>query len=188
MTEDSIQAVDSLSPQCTMSQIVETYPGAQRTLFRHFHIGGCKSCAFSPDESLKELCDRNQIESPDKVLDTIRSSHDEDASFFISPTDLKKLLDSVDTEIKLLDIRTAEEFDAVKLPGSVLMSQPVMQDIMAYWNPDHPLIIIDHVGHQALDAAAYFSGHGLKNVRCLSGGIDAWAQTVDTSMPRYTFE
>jgi hypothetical protein len=28
-------------------------------------------------------------------------------------------------------------------------------------------------------------GHGLRNVRCLRGGIDAWAQEVDKNVPRY---
>jgi hypothetical protein len=36
-----------------------------------------------------------------------------------------------------------------------------------------------------MDAAAYFMGHGLQSVRCLRGGIDAWAQEVETGMRRY---
>lgn len=167
-----------------MRDIQEVYPGAQRTLFRHFHIGGCRSCAFSPEESLATLCQRNQIVDPLSVLEKIRSSHSEDAAFFISPVELKELL-AGEGAVKLLDIRTKEEFNAVQISGSVLMSQPVMQDIMAYWDPMAPLIIIDHLGQQSLDAAAYFAGHGLKNVRCLSGGIDAWALQVDVEMPRY---
>ena len=40
---------------------------------------------------------------------------------------------------------------------------------------------------QGLDAATYFLGHGLKNVRCLQGGIDTWSLEVDDSVPRYEF-
>ena len=47
------------------------------------------------------------------------------------------------------------------------------------------LVIIDHQGKQALDAAAYFIGHGLKQVRCLRGGLDAWSREVDPKLPRY---
>ena len=36
-----------------------------------------------------------------------------------------------------------------------------------------------------LDAAAYFAGHGFNGVRCLRGGIDAWAREVDPKMRRY---
>ena len=56
---------------------------------------------------------------------------------------------------------------------------------MAEGTNAQPLVIIDHQGRQALDAAAYFLGHGLQNVRCLRGGIDAWAQEVDPRMRRY---
>jgi rhodanese-related sulfurtransferase len=61
----------------------------------------------------------------------------------------------------------------------------VMQEIMAEGTNSRPLVIIDHQGGQGLDAAAYFLGHGLPNVRCLRGGIDAWSQEVDPKLPRY---
>ena len=48
-------------------------------------------------------------------------------------------------------------------------------------------VIVDHQGEQGLDAAAYFLGHGLKNVRCLRGGIDAWSVEVDSAVRRYEF-
>ena len=66
-----------------------------------------------------------------------------------------------------------------------MLSQPVMQEIMAEGTNSRPLVLVDHKGKQALDAAAYFMGHGLQNVRCLRGGIDAWAREVDTKMRRY---
>jgi len=56
---------------------------------------------------------------------------------------------------------------------------------MASGSNTEPIVVIDHVGKNGLDAAAYFMGHGLQNVRCLHGGIDAWAQAVDTRMRRY---
>ena len=56
---------------------------------------------------------------------------------------------------------------------------------MGHWPRTQAFVIIDHQGKQALDAAAYFMGHGLQNVRCLRGGIDAWAQEVDAKVRRY---
>lgn len=168
----------------TMEQILETYPGAQRTLFREYHIGGCSSCGFKPEETLEEVCSRNEIKDVSKVLDVIHQSHEQDRLILIPPQEVKTILDSGLT-VKLLDIRSREEFEAVQIEGSVLMSQDVMQDIMAHWNPDDMLVVIDHKGAQGLDAAAYFLGHGMKNVRCLQGGIDAWSQEIDDQLPRY---
>jgi rhodanese-related sulfurtransferase len=73
----------------------------------------------------------------------------------------------------------------VKIEDALLLSQPLMQEIMGKWPPEQVLVIVDHAGKQGMDAAAYFLGHGLKNVRCLRGGIDAWAEEVDTTMQRY---
>src|SRR5207244_688561 len=82
--------------------------------------------------------------------------------------------------VRLLDVRSREEFEAVHIEGSILMSQPLTQEIMAEGTNSRPLVVVDHQGKQGLDAAAYFMGHGLTNVRCLRGGIDAWSREVDT--------
>ena len=167
-----------------MRDVLEAFPGAQRALFRRYHIGGCSSCGFSPDETLEQLCARNGSLDAAEVLAHIRSSHDQDAAILISPGDLAALLKR-DHRVKLIDVRSREEFEAVNIAGSVLLSQPVMQEIMASGSNNRPIVVVDHQGRNGLDAAAYFLGHGLQNVRCLRGGIDAWAQEVDPKMRRY---
>ncbi len=174
----------SLNTQSSMRDVLAAFPGAQRALFRKYHIGGCSSCGFSPDETLEQLCARNNSLNVAEVLEHIRASHEQDARVLIEPKDLKLLLES-DRPPKLVDIRSREEYDAVKIAGALLLSQPLMQEIMGKWSPDEMFVIVDHAGKQGMDAAAYFLGHGMKNVRCLHGGIDAWAQDVDTEMPRY---
>jgi rhodanese-related sulfurtransferase len=180
-------ATDIISPQSSMSEVLEIYPGAQRALFRGYHIGGCSSCAFQPGERLDQVCERNGGLDVNEVLEHIKTSHDQDAKILISPKDLAALLEE-DKTVRLLDVRSREEFEAVHIEGSALMSQPVMREILAEGTNSRPLVIIDHQGKQALDAAAYFMGHGLQNVRCLRGGLDAWAQEVDTKLRRYKIE
>src|SRR3954470_11727664 len=171
-------ATETISPHSSMREVLEAFPGAQRALFRRYHIGGCSSCAFQPEETLEQVCQRNGGLNVVEVLDHIKSSHEQDANIFITPKELAALLEQ-DKTIRVVDVRSREEFEAVHLEGSVLLSQPVMQQIMAEGTNTRPLIIVDHQGRQALDAAAYFMGHGLQNVRCLRGGIDAWSQEVD---------
>jgi len=167
-----------------MRDVLAVYPGAQRALFRRYHIGGCSSCGFSPDETLAQVCARNGNLDTAEVLAHIRSSHEQDTKVLISPKDLAGLL-AKDRSVKLIDVRSREEFEAVHLEGSTLLSQPVMQQLMASGSNSEPIVVIDHAGKNGLDAAAYFMGHGLQNVRCLRGGIDAWAQEVDPKMRRY---
>jgi len=170
-----------------MRAVLEVFPGAQRALFRRYHIGGCSSCGFQPTETLAQVCERNGGLDVSEVLGHIQSSHEQDAKILISPKELAELRKQ-DPSVRLLDVRSREEFEAVNIAGSQLMSQDVMRQILGDDSNTRPLVIVDHQGESALDAAAYFMGHGLQNVRCLRGGIDAWAQEVETGMRRYKLE
>lgn len=167
-----------------MRDVLEAYPGAQRALFRRYHIGGCASCGFQPTETLEQVCQRNNNLNVSEVLNHICTSHEQDAKLLITPKELAQLR-AQQPEVKLLDVRSREEYEAVHIGGSLLLSQPVMQEIMSQWPRNHALVIVDHQGKIGLDAAAYFVGHGFENVRCLRGGIDAWSQEIDSKLPRY---
>ena len=177
--------IETVTPQSTMAEVLQAYPGAQRALFRRYHIGGCSSCAFQPTETLAQVCERNNHLPVEEVLAHIQTSHEQDSRIFIEPRELSESL-ARDPSIRLVDVRSREEFEAVHLPNSVLLSQDVMREIMSEGTNSRPLVVIAHQGRQGLDAAAYFMGHGLQNVRCLRGGIDAWAQEVEPDLPRYT--
>ena len=75
-----------------MRDVLAQFPGAQRALFRHYHIGGCSSCGFSPDETLAGVCARNGNLDVNEVLAHIQSSHEQDAKILISPTELADAL------------------------------------------------------------------------------------------------
>lgn len=167
-----------------MSAVLEVFPGAQRALFRRYHIGGCASCGFQPNETLAQVCARNGNLDVVEVLAHIQSSHEQDNKILITPNELAALRKQ-EPDLRIVDVRSREEFEAVNLAGSQLLSQDVMRQIMADGSNTRPLIIVDHQGKSALDAAAYFMGHGLQNVRCLRGGLDAWAQEVELAMRRY---
>jgi rhodanese-related sulfurtransferase len=174
----------TVTAQSLMSEVLAAYPGAQRALFRKYHIGGCASCGFQPTETLAGVCERNGNLNVDEVLANIRLSHEQDEKVLIDAKDLAQWRKQ-DPSLLLVDIRSRDEFNAVHIDGSVLLSQTIMQQLMAEGTNTRPIVVIDHQGKNSLDAAAYFTGHGLQNVRCLRGGIDAWAQEVDPKVRRY---
>ena len=183
----AMTTAETLDPRITMSALLERYPGAQRALFRRYHIGGCASCGFQPTETLAEVCARNENLAVEEVLAHILTSHEEDGKILIAPADLAAAL-KADPQAKLIDIRTREEFDAVHVEGAVFFSQELMQEILARWDRAALLAIIDHTGARSMDAAAYFAGHGFGNVRAVRGGIDAWSREADPALPRYELE
>jgi rhodanese-related sulfurtransferase len=171
----------------TMRDLLEQFPGAQRALFRRYHVGGCSSCGFSPDETLAGVCARNEGLDVDEVTEHILASDAADRAMQVEPRELSERLAAGET-IHLLDIRTREEFDSVKLPGAHLFTQEFMQEILAHWSRTDLLVIYDHQGTRSMDAAAYFQGHGFEQIKSLRGGIDAWSTEVDPKLPRYHLE
>jgi rhodanese-related sulfurtransferase len=182
-----METVSALDPNITMRELLVQFPGAQRALFRKYHIGGCSSCGFSPDETLAGVCARNENLNVDEVIEHIISSHEADAAMQIEP---RALADRIarGEKVYLLDVRTREEWEAVKLAESRLFTQELMQEILANEPKTGLLVIYDHQGARSMDAAAYFQGHGFENVKSLRGGIHAWSAEVDSKLPRYHVE
>lgn len=121
------------------------------------------------------------------MIGHIQASHDSDLRIQITPRELADLRES-NPALKLLDVRTREEHEAAAIPGSRLVTQALIQEIFASGDKTGPIIIYDHRGDRALDAVAYFIGHGFSETKCLAGGIDAYSLEVDPAIPRYRIE
>src|SRR5512135_3342220 len=93
-----------ISPNSTMREVLEAYPGAQRALFRRYHIGGCSSCAFKPEETLEQVCRRNGELNVDQVLEHIQASHEQDAKVLVEPKELAEWRQR-EHSLRLVDVR-----------------------------------------------------------------------------------
>ncbi|MDX6765776.1 MAG: rhodanese-like domain-containing protein [Candidatus Methylacidiphilales bacterium] len=173
----------SCQPDMTMAAIESAFPAARRALFRAFHIGGCSSCGFQPEETLEQVCLRNENLDPARAVETILAAQVEEDRLQCSPLDINARLKKGEA-IRLVDIRSREEHEAVHIPGSELLSQELTRQLLDHAGPG-AVVFYDHQGKHIMDAVSYFIGHGLKEAYALKGGIDAWAVEVDPSLPRY---
>ena len=174
----------TISAESRMDEILDAFPGAQRALMRRYHIGGCSSCGFAPEDHLGDVLAKHNVLAVDEVIEHIKASHEQELKIQIQPTDLAAALKG-DAPPRLLDVRQQEELDIVKLENSRVVTQELIQEIMDTWPKDTPMVTVCHLGVRSLEAASYLIGHGFTNVRSLAGGIDAWAEKVDTSLARY---
>ena len=170
-----------------MQEVLAAFPGARRALFRKYHLGGCSSCGFAPTETLAQLCARNGNLDTDEVIAHIQTRHETDRQLEISPREVVEGR-ARGEKVRLLDLRTREEWDAIHLDGAEFVSQELIQRLMGREGQDGLLVFYDHSGTGSIDAAAYFAGHGFANARSLRGGIDAWSVEVDATVPRYKLE
>jgi rhodanese-related sulfurtransferase len=88
----------------------------------------------------------------------------------------------------LLDLRTREEQDAVTIPGATPANETIMQRLFSSPKRDRFIVLFDHKGQNALDAASYFLGHEFTHVKVLKGGIDLYSVEADPTLPRYELE
>src|SRR5688500_3691597 len=102
----------TITTRSSMEQVLTAYPGARRALFRKYHLGGCSSCGFAPEETLAQVAERNGNLNVDEVIAHIQASHDTDKQLEISSAEVAEKC-ARGEKIRLLDLRTREEWDAV---------------------------------------------------------------------------
>ena len=175
-------STDDLNGTWPMERVLKVFPAAQRALFQKFHIGGCNSCGYMPHDVLDKVAREHGLET-EMVVKFIKESASLEKDLEINPDDVAPLLRS--GTIKLLDVRTPQEYEIAHIEGSILIDQSLAQEIVGSWDKDTHIITMCHHGMRSLDAAAYLRGHGLTKVQSMRGGIDAWAATVDPTIPRY---
>jgi len=103
--------------------------------------------------------------------------------------ELKALLDSGAKDFVLLDVRNTHEYEIAKIPGSVLVPLPEIENgdgvakVRELLN-GHRLIAHCKMGGRSAKALAILKEAGITGTN-VKGGINAWSQEVDTSVPQY---
>ena len=103
--------------------------------------------------------------------------------------ELKALLDSGAKDFVLLDVRNPHEYQIAKIPGSVLVPLPDIENgdgvakVKDLLN-GHRLIAHCKLGGRSAKALAILKEAGITGTN-VKGGINAWSQEVDASVPQY---
>ena len=85
----------------------------------------------------------------------------------------------------LLDVRPAEEWRRVSIPGSVHIPAAELSRRVDELDPDVPTAVICHFGIRSIAAAAFLLEQDFDDVCSVTGGIDLYARDVATELPRY---
>jgi adenylyltransferase/sulfurtransferase len=107
----------------------------------------------------------------------------------ITVKELKALIDSGAKDFLLLDVRNPNEYEIAKIPGSVLVPLPDIengdgvQKVKELLN-GHRLIAHCKMGGRSAKALAILKEAGIEGTNVV-GGINAWSKEVDASVPLY---
>lgn len=103
--------------------------------------------------------------------------------------ELKELIDSGAKNFLLLDVRNPNEYQIAQIPGSVLVSLPDIENgkgvekVKELLN-GHQLIAHCKMGGRSAKALGILKEAGIDGIN-VKGGITAWSQQVDPSVPQY---
>jgi len=85
----------------------------------------------------------------------------------------------------LLDVREPWEFQTCHIEGSLPIPMNTIPARQEELDPDAPIVCICHHGARSMQVAAFLERNGFTHVTNLTGGVHAWAQQVDGTMPTY---
>jgi rhodanese-related sulfurtransferase len=88
-------------------------------------------------------------------------------------------------ELVLLDCREAVEWEFCRIEGARFAPMSRFLQFVPDLDPDIPTVVYCHTGVRSVFVASHLQNQGFAEVVSMAGGIDAWSQDVDPSVPRY---
>jgi rhodanese-related sulfurtransferase len=103
----------------------------------------------------------------------------------ITATELKQRLDNGD-DIQIIDVREATEVAVAKLPDSIHIPLAQVVNRMSEIDPARETVVHCKMGGRSAKAIEALKRSGFTgNLFNLKGGITAWSNEVDPSVPKY---
>jgi adenylyltransferase/sulfurtransferase len=102
----------------------------------------------------------------------------------IKVTELKERLDRGE-DLFILDVRNPEEFQICRIPGSTLIPLPALPQRFGELDRNREMVVHCKSGMRSQKAIQFLRGQGFRNLKNLKGGILAWADQIDPTVPKY---
>lgn len=149
--------------------------------FQEFKIRRNPKCPLCGDQpTITKLIDYDQfcgVHPPEPVAPAAASGE-------MTVQDLKRRIDAGESLI-IVDVRNPEEFQICRIPGSQLLPLPELNRRFRELDASKEIILHCKSGMRSGKAQQFLRQQGFKNTVNLKGGILAWADQIDRSMPKY---
>ncbi|EDY19176.1 UBA/THIF-type NAD/FAD binding protein [Chthoniobacter flavus Ellin428] len=155
---------------------------ALKMKFREFKLRRDPKCPVCGDNpTIKELIDYDQFCG----IPQAKAAEEAEAPVpTISVQDLKAKLDRGD-KFKLIDVREPFEWDICRIPGATLIPLGQLPSRMSELDSADEIVLQCKSGGRSARALKLLQEAGFSKLNNLEGGITAWAEQIDTSVPKY---
>ena len=102
----------------------------------------------------------------------------------MTPEELKQKMDSGDKDLFVLDVREPNEYQICNLGGHLIPLNDLPKRV-GELDRSKEIVVHCKMGGRSAKAVDYLKQQGFTNVHNLVGGINAWADRIDRTMPKY---
>ena len=103
----------------------------------------------------------------------------------VTVQDMKKALDDPSLNIKVIDVRELDEFQIAKVRDVPLVPLSTLHEKFTELDPNQSYYIHCKAGVRSMKALYFLREQGFKHLKSVRGGISAWSQEIDPSVPGY---
>src|SRR6516165_12713338 len=111
-------------------------------------------------------------------------ARDEETIPAISAHELKRRMNARET-FDLIDVREPFEYEIARIDGAKLIPLAEIAERTDELQREQPIVVHCHSGTRSAQAVRLLQQRGFSNVYNLEGGIDAWSDQIDPSVPKY---
>lgn len=106
-----------------------------------------------------------------------------DENSYCTPDQVARIVVTEDSTVQLVDLRTADEFKSLSIPGAINIpyNEMLSRDLESYLDRDVKNIFYANGDYLANYALVLARGLGFKNNMVMKGGLNEWYRTVMNS-------
>jgi rhodanese-related sulfurtransferase len=105
--------------------------------------------------------------------------------FEISPELVREIIDGGEEALILLDVRDDWEWERAHIESAIHIPLDQLSGRIEDLDRNQEIVAYCHVGERSIDACLVLWDAGFRKIRSMIGGIEAWSELVDPTVPRY---
>src|SRR5256885_1080310 len=103
----------------------------------------------------------------------------------VSVQEMKRALDQPKLGIRVIDVREPDEYQIAHIDGVPLFPLSALQQRFTELDPNQALYVHCKSGVRSLKAINFLKEQGFKYAKSVKGGISAWSDEIDHTVPKY---
>ncbi|MEK7685016.1 MAG: molybdopterin-synthase adenylyltransferase MoeB [Verrucomicrobiota bacterium] len=103
----------------------------------------------------------------------------------VTVQDMKRALEDPKLAIQVVDVRDPDEYQIAHVNGVKLIPLGTLPNRFTELDPNQQIYLHCKSGLRSMKAVKFLQERGYKYVKSVKGGINAWADDIDPSVPKY---